>query len=423
MPPVQEGAQRIRRTSKVVVSALAWCVTRAAIVGLFWHAEAQINGDLHHYEHALRQTSGARAALPEYPAALLAVLRPLWILSGAHPPTFRHLFLGTMLAVDGAFTIVLTRQARKCDHWAALTGWIAFGVALGPMIYARFDLLPAVAGALAIMYAARRPVVAGIALSVGFALKLWPIVLAPLLSSSRRQGTRLIGTATAGVLMTTATCLAVVGVHRTFSPLRWQEHRGLQIESLAATPFMIARLADPGRWPITLGYGAFQVTGPGTEAALRVATLLTAAGAAVVAWLWRRTWLVRAEQPQAAAWLALTATTIVVLTDKSFSPQYLIWIAAAAAAVVSLEPRSRAARALLVALITIAGLSQLIFPVLYALIRPDAPSDTAAWILVTRNGLLLAVGAALVAYTAHRTRRPHRSASITSPSAAAVSYP
>ena len=73
-----------------------------------------------------------------------------------------------------------------------------------------------------------------------------------------------------------ALSLVTGGASRLFSPLTWQSGRGLQIESVWATPLMVARAFDPARWTVRYStFQAYEVFGPGVSALLVVSTAAT----------------------------------------------------------------------------------------------------------------------------------------------------
>ena len=112
-------------------------------------------------------------------------------------------------------------------------------------------------------------------IAFGAALKLWPALLVlPLLGVGRR-GTRVaagFGITGGGLALAS---LLIGGWERLVSPLTWQSNRGLQIESVPATPLMWLRAASEGRgWTVGLSrYNAYEISGPGAQFALQVQRL------------------------------------------------------------------------------------------------------------------------------------------------------
>ena len=200
----------------------------------------------------------------------------------------------------------------------------------------------------------------------------------------------------------TAACLAVValaGTDRLGSPLTWQSDRGLQLESYAALPLLVAGVFSPGTWQVEYTrFLAFEVRGPGVPAMLRLATAAAVLAAAGLAVLWLRAARRRDVPPAAVGWLATAAVALVVITDKTLSPQYLLWIGALLAAMgvrggaggTVDDALVRATRLMLVT----AVLTQLFYPTMYGLLIDINPVAVA--VLVARDVVLVRLTALAV---------------------------
>ncbi len=217
--------------------------------------------------------------LQEYPLPVLAIMLPQYLLSIFNPLAFAALFVVSMLAVDAVFTWTLWRVGAR-RRTEAVRFWLWFVPAIGPMAYFRFDLVPAMLAGAAVLAAARRPAWSGALTAVGAALKLWPALMLPsfLLRRLDRRPVLKGFVFTGGAIA--AISLAVGGVHRLLSPLHWQAGRGLQIESVVATPLMLARAVHPrGTWDIRVSdYKAYEIFGPGVHTMITVSTVLTVLG-------------------------------------------------------------------------------------------------------------------------------------------------
>jgi hypothetical protein len=305
---------------------------------------------------------------------------------------------------DLAFTWMLLRASRSL---LPVLAWLVGVPLLGSTAYARFDLLPGVLCGVAVLAVARHPRASAAVVAVATGVKLWPaLVIPPLLAVARPRR------AAAGVLVGTGLVLAgasvvLAGWGRLVSPLTYQSDRGLQIESVLATPAMLSWWHDPARW--TVGYApskSYEVTGPMVDALLATSTLLSVLLAAglLVGWGWM--WRVRDRVSGATAlWLALAAVTGFVVSGKVLSPQYLLWLLPVAAGGLAVAD-SRPLRAWTAGLLVAAGLTQLVFPTYYGEITLGGDR---VWLpvlaLALRNGmmvLLLAV-AAQAAYRGLRT--------------------
>src|SRR5690606_35718332 len=125
----------------------------------------------------------------------------------------------------------------------------------------------------------------------------------------------------------------------------------LQVESLAATPFALARAL--GWWPgyTTYQYGAMELVGPGIETATTVSVASTCLALTFIA-----TWWVGAR-PTAVTYYdaAFTVVLLLVLTSRVLSPQYLVWLLGLAAVVLAV-PRGESSQRPAAWLVLLAGL-------------------------------------------------------------------
>jgi len=194
-----------------------------------------------------------------------------------------------------------------------------------------------------------------------------------------------------GGLLLVAT-VAVAGWARLLSPLTYQAERGLQIESVAATPVMTAWWLVPGRWTVFYAPSkAFEITGPGVEmllAASTLATLLYVVALGLAGW---RLWQVRDRAGAATVvWWTLAAVTGFVVTGKVLSPQYLLWLLPVAAAGLVVAD-GRVLRSWTVGLLVASALTQVVFPTTYGAITTGlgAPPWVPVVALVARNVLMI----------------------------------
>jgi hypothetical protein len=182
------------------------------------------------------------------------------------------------------------------------------------------------------------------------------------------------------------------GVERLMSPLRWQANRGLQIESLAAGPLMLARMFDPkGPWeaPLSL-YKARELTGPGVSAFLTASTVLTIAGIALLVLLWNRARLAPTVTVEIVGWLLVATAAVITVTNKVLSPQYILWLGGPLAALAVRQMGDHHVRAAMRLLLVIAVLTQVNYPLLYPwLVNGNFPVQIGTLVLEGRNVLLV----------------------------------
>ncbi len=374
-----------------VVLAAAWLVSRAALVWLLLGPQSWVGGDVTYFEASLAVVDdvGLGRTLVEYPLPAVAVVAAPWLLALVSGLPYAVLLLAAAAATDLAWTVALARASRG---WLPALVWVAAVPLLGTTAYARFDLLPGVLAGAAVLYAATRPRVAGTLVAAATAVKLWPaVLLPPLLAVARPRRDVAVAVAVTGGLLAALT-VVLAGWDRLWSPLTYQAERGLQVESVAATPAMLAWWLVPGRWNVAYAPSkAFEVTGPGVDVLLAVTTLAAVLYVAGLALAGRRLWQVRdAVRPRTVVWWGLAAVTGFVVTGKVLSPQYLLWLlplAAAGLVVADSGPLRRWTASLLLA----AALTQVVFPTTYGAVTTGVGGPV--WVpvvaLAVRNVLMV----------------------------------
>lgn len=422
---------------RVAPMALAWLATRAAVVALYATTEWVASGDVHYYDQSLAGLgqTGIDHTLPEYPLPAVALL---WI-----PYGLTHLLglsgdyvwacAGLVLALDGLFTAILIARrismvGQPADQRASWWSpgefiWILAIPAIGATALARFDIVPGIFVALALLFTIHHPRFAGTAAAIATAVKYWPAIIIPtLLSPSTTRRRLLIGGAVTGALLTLA-CVIWAGPHRLLTPLNYQHTRGLQIESIAATPAMLAwGFAQGEPWRVFYASSkSFEITGPLTATLEQLSTAATILGVAGLIWLWWRAWrnLRRMDHgralagedpriPTQLAWLTVTSILMFIVTSKVFSPQYLLWLlpSAAVGCVILTAPEQRRRFLKWSALLLVTTLiTQCIFPLNYGpLMYPLPGSRLMTLVLALRNLsiVVLTVVAARQAFLATR---------------------
>lgn len=373
---------------------LAWLAGRAFVLWLLFGPESWVNGDVGYFADSLAGSAWT-SALREYPLPAVAALVVPWVVAAALGLGYGAVLAAVAVLTDAGFTVLLWLLAPGRRDLAVLV-WVLAVPLLGSTAYARFDLLPGVLAGLALLVLARHPRTALAMTAVAAAVKLWPAVLVPgFVAGVRRRAAALTTAATVALALAAAT-VAVAGATRLLSPLTYQADRGLQVESVAATPAVLLWWGDPARWPITYAPSrAYEISGPGVGALLAASTVATAVLAVALVAVWAVA-LRRRDRvgPDTVVWLALAAVTGVVATGKVLSPQYLLWLLPLAAAAVAVFPRGRAAPAWAGLLLLAAGCTHLVFPTFYAgLTLRSGHVAAAVLLLVARNALLVVLTA------------------------------
>lgn len=402
------------RIVKPIVAVTAWTLSRALMALQWYQQEQHIVHDLRYYYWQLAN-QGLVDGLVEYPPPVAVLLELVRLLFGASESRFVWAVALLMALLDGVAAVWLWRShsQRSAIYWAVFTFLV------GPLIWFRIDLLPAIAVLASLVWLTRRPVAAGISVAVGAATKLWPAMLiVPMVGLTRTARRRTIGFLVAGGTLGLASLL-FFGWQRSTSALTWQSDRGLQIESIAATvPMLRHTFGQSGDYYTELSvHNAWEIHGPQvdfwqatTDATLALAVLLTL----LLGWLialngvglpGRRLssaleQVATLTRVRAIVLAQLAIICAVIVANKTFSPQYMIWLAGPLAILITV-PAARRDRAVdrMLALLGLATalLTHLVFPLNYYGLISEEPAAGATLLLVGRNLVMVVFTAASIA--------------------------
>src|SRR5215213_2508403 len=351
---------------------LAWLITRIGMLVVLGLAESYIVGDVFYYHGKIAALFdvGLGGTLNEYPTPVVWILSLPYAATAGSRTGYLILFIALMMALDAAFTLALWRLAGR-QRDSAISFWLIFVLLIGPLCYVRFDMLPAVLAGGALLAARRQPWVTGALTGLGAAIKLWPALLFPSFLAHRPDRKAVTWGFVAVGFGLAALSLIFGGWIRLVSPLTWQSGRGLQIESLWATPLMMARAVRPGEWIVDYSkFHAYEIFGPGVSALLLFSNLATVAGLVVIIALYARGFRNPQPTPVAIGLVVLATVAIMTITNKTLSPQYLLWLGGPMAALLILrgqatEQEKPTLRRLAIQLLVLAALTQLVYPLLY----------------------------------------------------------
>jgi hypothetical protein len=242
----------------------------------------------------------------------------------------------------------------------------------GPLALQRFDLVPAffVLAAVLARDRGRSATWSGL-LSLGVAIKAFPLFLYPALLRGERSLRRVI---VAGAIPLLLCAVAVLVMGDEFgSAITYHTQRAPQIESLAASPFEVAHVLGASGISSGVGHGGFEIRATGADVARWISVAIGAAG---------YLWLVLAGWRSKASNLELVAALLAVMVVFApvLSPQFVLWILPISACAYGL---GRQNLLLLVAIL----LTQV---VLQNYDGVDGLTGSFVWPLAARNALLLA---------------------------------
>jgi hypothetical protein len=341
----------------------------------------------------------------EYPPGALPLF---WLPTLAPSEHFASAFelLVWACAVAAAAFVVLTLNALGASSarlYAAASFVGLAPLALGSVVLTRYDFWPAAlaAAALAALVSGReRTGLAALALAV--AAKIYPLVLLPpaLAYVARRRGGREAAAGLlvfAGVLGLALVPFAILAPEGFVDSLGRQLGRPLQIESLGASLLLAAHQLGLYDATVVSSHGSQNLAGglPDVLAALQSVVQIAAL---VAVWILAAT---RGNRLEALLVGAAASVAAFVAFGKVLSPQYLVWLLPLVPLVAG--RLGLAAAALLgAALVT----THLWFPFRYWDVVALEP---AAWLVLVRDLLLVALFAVLVAALS-RAREAPRSA-------------
>lgn len=393
----------------------AWVAANAVIVGIliFWPFA---KGDpMYYFRNSLgKPTHPSHGALPlsEYPDAGLWPVRAIIQVCGDHAHVFLTLFSGFLIACSTVFFFYLLNRS----HRAALF-WTAFTAAAGPIVYSRLDLIPGLLVAATAAALFTHPKVASALLGFAAMSKLWPAALAAgLVDRWNRSATWARLATFGGTLVVVGAITALTsGWDRLVSPLTYQDVRGLQIESILATPLIVAAAFFPGHWHIDKAPSkSFEIFGPGVDQLVTASSVLMACTMLFgLAWaLWH--FLGDAWSPRSTALFFLTMVLLLIVSNKVFSPQYVVWFGPVLAVLLAKQPgdmpstpkraetqvEADTLRKLTWLSVLAAGLTTVVFPFTYNLLF-EGPHWFAALVLTARNILMVYITYLALKLTIH----------------------
>ena len=255
------------------------------------------------------------------------VADPMW----QYPPLAALVFIaGYLIAPESIGFVLLATSADLLIFYFLLNAglnrkqvtllpaaiWVSTALLMGPIMLGRFDVFPTLFAVIALIFATRSKIF-GTSVAIGSILKIWPILLFFGLSKSKIKHSAVWFINTVALL----SILLTIWWPESFSFLAGQRSRGLQIESVAALPFMLQH-PGPEYLFVEFRFGAIELNAIGTaEMSLLATLIMIILVSQIIYWRWRG----YLEQI-AISEIAIYVVTLSILTSRVFSPQYMIWI-------------------------------------------------------------------------------------------------
>lgn len=304
--------------------------------------------------------------------------------------------------LDAIAFAVLTGRSSTRPRRTAAWFWIAALLLLGPIALYRIDAITVPLAVISGLWLSRRPATAAALLTIGAWIKIWPgaLLLAAIVAARSRMRILLAAAAvTAGVI---ALLLLLGADTEIFGFLTEQTGRGLQIEAVAATPFLWLAVVGSARIAYSFEILTFQIDGQGADAVGALLTPLMAGLVVVITVIGAVKSMRGASFPRLFPPLALSLVTALIVLNKVGSPQFQTWLIAPVILWLVFDRARAAVPAVLV--LALCALTCLVYPLNYdGLLRAEVVPII---VLTLRNILLvvaLVVGMrALVRVPAHR---------------------
>ena len=248
---------------------------------------------------------------------------PILLASVAGPDALPVVWMLLVTALDAVAFGMLLGVPR--GRLLAFT-WLGLQLALGPVALGRIDTVAVAVCIIGLVVLRRgRTGFAAAAFTAAAWMKVWPGVLFLALLIARRQRLRIL---VAGAIVSGAVLLvaAMLGSEHALSFLLQQGDRGLQIEAVAATPYMWIAAAggdahvyfDRQIYTYQVDYdGVGQVAALATPLLVAAVLALCALGALAVR---------RSHGREAIVWLAVALVAAMIVTNKVGSPQFVLWL-------------------------------------------------------------------------------------------------
>ena len=275
----------------------------------------------------------------EYPPlALLSFLLPALLFSSQ--PAYSLAFAAQMLLIDLVVLYLLTAFASRLQMktWHVLGIYTLLLLAIGPIVAARYDLLPAML-VLAALYAfiSNRNKTAWTALALGTATKLFPAIIAPIFAIyllRKRQYAKMIlsGIVFISILAALVLPWVILSSEGFGQFLSYHTERGLHSESSYGSALLVGDTLELTQVRGELSFGSWNIRSPAADNLAAAATYISIVLLLILYALYaRRLW----KQPEDDGEMAtaalmlrycLLAVLILLLSSKLFSVQFLVWL-------------------------------------------------------------------------------------------------
>jgi hypothetical protein len=380
----------ILRTSSLAAASFLvhlWALTASKLF-----PDAISFGDLSLYDYWAYQVdngTGVYGLVTEwvYPALAFA---PIWIAGALNLVSYEVSWLTLVFGLNTAAVLHLVRRESNGGVFTGTNASWAFLSALlflGPVAVSRIDAVSSALAILGLVAIKRNSTgIAAALFTIAGWIKIWPVALFAAMIAVFKKRLQAIIVATS--ISASIICVGLLaGGTKVFGFVLQQQERGIQIESVMATPWMW--LAKFGSANIFFDDSILtnQVSGPLVQQLAAVSNYLLFIALAITAFLAIRAVRAGRNRTQVFALAALTGVLDLIVFNKVGSPQFMIWLAVPLVALVYFGiTKSKVALAMGAGILL---LTQLVYPVFY--IELLGLEIMPLWLLTVRNLLLVSL--------------------------------
>jgi hypothetical protein len=380
----------ILRTSSLVAASFLvhlWALTASKLF-----PDAISFGDLSLYDfwaYQVENGTGIYGLATEWVYPALAFV-PIWIAGEINIISYEISWLVLVFLLNTLAMLLMIRPAtneKLLSGTYASWAFIAALFLLGPVAISRIDSVSAALVILGLVAINRNSSgIAAALFTVAGWIKIWPIALfVALVTAFKKKLEAFVVAALISASIIGVGLLA--GGTKVFSFVTQQQERGIQIESVMATPWMwLAKFGSANLFfdDVVL---TNQVSGPLVQELASVSNYLLFIALAITAFLAIRAVRAGRDRTQVFVLAALTGVLDLIVFNKVGSPQFMIWLAVPLVALVYFGfNRYKLALAIGAAILL---LTQLIYPVLY--VELLGLENLPLGLLTLRNLLLVAL--------------------------------
>ena len=380
----------VLRTSSLVAASFLvhlWALTASKLF-----PDAISFGDLSLYDYWAYQVdngTGVYGLVTEWVYPALAFV-PIWIAGALNLVSYEVSWLVVVFVLNTAAVLLLVRPAKNGRMFSGTNASWAFLSALlflGPVAVSRIDSVSAALAILGLVAIKRNSTgIAAALFTIAGWIKIWPVALFAAMIAVFKKRLQ-------AIIVATIISASIIGIGllaggtKVFGFVLQQQERGIQIESVIATPWMW--LAKFGSANIFFDDSILtnQVSGPLVQELASVSNYLLFIALAITVLLAIRAVRAGRNRTQVFALAALTGVLDLIVFNKVGSPQFMIWLAVPLVTLVYFGiTKSKVALAMGAAILL---LTQLVYPVFY--IELLGLETMPLGLLTLRNLLLVAL--------------------------------